>query len=191
MADIKKLLEKRKVLRNKRPHFRREGYGARKRITEEWRKPKGRHSKIRHGFAGRRRKVMPGFGTNRLVKGLDQSGLIPIVIHTLAHIALLNKAQHGAIIGGNVGNRKRLLLLEVCKKQGITVLNLKENHAQKITESIKQRKQAKEEKEARKSEKKAKKHEKKTEEKKELTAEEKEVKEKQEKDKVLHKKAEK
>ena len=116
---------------------------------------------------------------------MDKSGLIPVVINTTAHIYLLNKSVHGAIIGGNVGNRKRLQLIAELKKHGIKVLNLKDNHEQKIHDKMKASKKEREERLARKSQKKDKKETKKEE--KELTQEEKEAKEKSEKDKLLHK----
>ncbi len=186
MADIKQLLKLKKTLNKKRPKFKREGYRTRKRLGDEWRKPRGRHSKMRHGFAGHRKKVMPGFRTNNLVRGLHSSGLIPVVIHSLKHVSLLNKNSHGAIIGSSVGNKKRLLLIETLKKQGISILNLKESHNQKIQEEFKKRKELKEDGIKKKESKKIKKVEK-GEAPKELSPEEKEAQEKIEKDKLLTK----
>ena len=185
MNDIKKLLEIRKNRKSKKHHFRRQGYGIYHRIKDQWRKPKGRHSKQRHQSAGHAKIVKPGFRTNKLVRGLDKTGLIPVMINTIAHIPLLNKNIHGVIIGGNVGNRKRLQLLAELKKHGIKVLNLKENHEQKIRDEIKAKNEKKAEKIARKSRKKERKEVKKEE--KAITQEEKEAKEKAEKDKLLHK----
>jgi large subunit ribosomal protein L32e len=132
------------------------------------------------------RKVQPGFRTNKLVRGLHHSGLVPVVINSLNHIQLLNKNQHGAVVGRAVGNRKRLLLIEALKKHGITVLNLKEGHEKKIQEAVQQRKHVRESKAAKKTERRSKKQEKK-EEKKERSQEEKEAHEKKEKDRVLTK----
>ncbi len=184
MSDIKKLLEIRKNRKSKKHHFRRQGYGIYHRIKDQWRKPKGRHSKQRHQVAGHAKLVKPGFRTNKLVRGLDKTGLTPVIIHTMAHIPLLNKSIHGAIIGGSVGNRKRLQILVELKKHGIKVLNLKDNHEQNIHDEIKARKKEKEEKFAKKSKKTEKKESRKDEIK--LTLEEKEAKEKAEKDKLLH-----
>ena len=163
MSDIKKLLEIRKNRKSKKHHFRRQGYGIYHRIKDQWRKPKGRHSKQRHQAAGHAKIVKPGFRTNKLVRGMDKTGLIPVIINTIAHIPLLNKNIHGAVIGGNVGNRKRLHIIAELKKHGIKVLNLKENHEQKIHDKINARKKEREERLARKSHKKGKKEAKKEE----------------------------
>jgi len=188
MTDIKKLLKARREQRNKRPKFTRQGYGIVKRIGAKWRKPKGRHSKQRHQRAGHRSIVKPGFRTNKLVRNLDISGLIPVVINSTNHVSLLDKNIHGAIIGRNVGIRKKLLLLAALKKQGVKVLNLKEDYEQRIQDKIKQKKQLKEEKAAKKEAKKSKKEEKKeVKEEKPLTDEEKAAQEKKEKDKLLTK----
>ncbi len=184
MADIKKLLEIRKQRKKSRPKFRRQGYGIYHRIADEWRKPRGRHSKLRHQSAGHIKKVKPGFRSNRLVRGLDSSGLMPVIIHSTNHISLLNKNQHSAIIGGNVGMRKRLIILNELKKHGITVINIKGDYEKRVHEELKQRKAIKESKLSKKSKKEEKKEHKHD---KELTEEEKIVKEKQEKDKVLTK----
>ena len=183
MKDIKKLLEIRKERKRRKPLFRRQGYGIYKRIPDQWRKPKGRHSKQRHQAAGHSKIVKPGFGTNRLVKGLDRTGLVPIVIHSMTHVHLLDKNTHGAIIGGNVGNRKRLVLINELKKRGIKVLNLKEGHENKILEQFKKNKEEKEQKSSKKSEKKSKKDIKKE----ELTEEQKQEHEKKEKERVITK----
>lgn len=184
MSDIKKLLEMRRKLRNKRPKFRRQGYGIYPRINDKWRRPRGRHSKQRHQMAGHAKKVKPGFRTNKIVRGIHNSGLIPVVIHTVAHIPLLKKDIHGAIIGKSVGNRKKLTILNELKKHGIKVINLPDNYEQKIQEKLKLRQQIKEDK-SKKKDKKAKKEEKKEE--KQMTEEEKAAQEKKEKDKLLTK----
>jgi large subunit ribosomal protein L32e len=180
--DIKKLLQIRKQKKRKR-RFIRESHGILRRIDDKWRRPRGRHSKLRHQAAGHRKKVKPGFRTDKAVRGLDNSGLVPVIIHSLNHIPLLNKSVHGAIVGSSVGKRKKLLLLAELKKHGIKVLNLKEGYENKIIEEFENRKKAEEEK----SKKAEKSREKPGEEEKKLTEEEKQIQEKKEKDRLLTK----
>lgn len=183
---MKKLLEIRRKMRNRRPKFIRQTYGIYKRIDDKWRKPKGRHAKQKHQMGGHRSKVKPGFRTNKIVRDFDRTGFMPVVIHSISHIKLLNKNIHGAVIGSGVGNRKKLVLIAELKKHGIKILNLKEGYEKKIQEELSRRKQEKEERVAGKSKKKEKKVAAK-EEKKELTEEEKQALEKKEKDKILTK----
>ena len=189
MADIKKLLEARRKQRNRRPTFTRQGYGIYKRINAKWRKPKGVHSKQRHHRRGHRSIVKAGFRTNKLVRDLDISGLVPVVINSVNHVSLLNKNIHGAIVGRAVGNRKKMLLLAELKKYGIKVLNLKEGYEKFIQDEFNKRKQERDTKIAEKTKKKAKKEEKKEvpKEEKQITEEEKQAQEKKEKDKLLTK----
>jgi len=190
MKDIKKLLEMRKNMKNRRPKFRRQGYGIYPRIGDEWRKPRGRHSKQKHQSAGHAKKVKPGFRSPKLVRGMDKHGLIPVIVNSIVNIPLLKKEEHGAIIGGSVGNRKRLILLNELKKHGIKVLNLPENHDKKIQENLalikkeREEKQAKKQKKEKVSKKETEKQEKKEQ---EISAEEKGLQEKKEKDKLLTK----
>ncbi|MBN2420896.1 hypothetical protein JXB27_01300 [Candidatus Woesearchaeota archaeon] len=189
MTDIKELIKIKKALDRKRPGFKRDGYGKRMRITAEWRKPRGLHNKMKNKKAGHRRMPMPGFRTNRLVRGLHMTGLMPVKVSSLVDIAMMDKGTQGAIIANGVGNRKRVILIEALKKAGIHILNLKENHSQKIKEALEIRKKARENKllEKKEKSKKAEKKGEKKEIKEELTPEQKAEEEKKEKDKILTK----
>ncbi len=184
MAD-KKLMERKKIMNKKRPHFHRDGFRKRIRITSEWRKPRGIHNKMRNRKAGHRRVIMPGFRTQVAVRGLHlATGLRPVLIHSIKDIQYLNKGTDGAIIGKDTGTRKRLELISELNKQGIKILNLKDNYTQIITEKMKLEKAEREARKTKKQQKKPKKEEKKE---KEMTPEEKEAQEKKEKDKILTK----
>lgn len=185
MADIKKLLAIKKA--KGKPKFNRDGYIKRKKIGPGWRKPKGVHSKLRHQFAGHSKKVMPGFRTDKRIRGVHLSGLLPVLIKTIKNLESLDKNTHGAIVA-NVGMKKKIELLEALKKQGIVVLNLKEDYISKAQAKLKERQAARDEKASKKTEKekKAAKEKKKKVEKK-LTEEEKIEKEKKEKDKIMTK----
>lgn len=184
MSNIKHLLEQRKALRKKRPAFIRDGYGKRKRIDSKWRVPRGRHSKLRHQFAGHRKKVMPGFRTPELVRGLDNAGLQPVVVSSLGDVMRMSKDRHSAILSSGLGKRKRLILIAELKKHTIAVNNVTEKYVETILEEMKQRKALREEHMGKKTKKAEKKEAKKE---KELNEEEKMEQEKKEKEKILTK----
>jgi len=190
MADLKKALERRKEQKNKRPTFKREGNTKSVKFKKDtrWRRPKGRHSKLRHQTAGHAKKVMPGFRSERSVRGLHQSGLVSIIVHTPNDVAELDKNTQGAIVASTVGKRKKLIIIESLKKAGVALLNIKEDYLSKVEAELKQRKATKEERTVKKEKKaETKKKEEKKEEKKAETEEEKAAKEKQEKDKIITK----
>jgi large subunit ribosomal protein L32e len=186
MADIKKLLALRKKMKSNMPHYKRDGWYKKSGLGDKWRAPKGRHNKQRHGFAGHSSKVKPGFGTNNLVKHLDKSGLLPVLVNSIDNISILDKNIHGVIVGKHMGDRKRVLILEELKKKGIKVLNLKEDYAEKAKQKVKLRQEVKEKKLLEKQKKKSK-EEKKEVKKEEMTQEEKEKAQEHEKHKVLTK----
>ncbi|HME86802.1 MAG TPA: eL32 family ribosomal protein [Candidatus Nanoarchaeia archaeon] len=185
MSNLKKLLEVKKQQHKKRPKFIRDGYGKRKRISKEWKRPRGRHLKLRHGFAGHRSKVKVGFRSPALVRGLTLEGLLPVIVHSVNEVVVLDSKIHTAIIGRTVGGRKKVVLLEMLKKHGVDVMNHDEKSATKILNAVKERKAIKDSRIARKGTKKQSSPAK--EKKPELTPEEKEAKEKEEKKKVLTK----
>lgn len=190
MADMKELMRIKKILDNKRPAFKRDGYGKRIRITSEWRKPRGLHNKMKDHKGGHRRMPMPGFRTNRLVRGLHMTGLLPVRVSTLVDIAMMDKKTQGAIVANGVGNRKRILLIDALNKAGIHILNLKNDHAQKIKDALSLRKKVREDillQKKEKSKKAEKKEEHKDHKKEELTPEQKAEEEKKTKDKILTK----
>ncbi len=124
---IKRLLEHRKRSKAKKPYFIRQDHLKHKRrVGESWRKPKGLQSKVKLRKAGHESMPEPGWGTPALVRHLTSDGLMPIVVHRPEDLALLNKTQHGAVIGSSVGMRKRVAIIEAAQKAGITITNLKD-----------------------------------------------------------------
>jgi large subunit ribosomal protein L32e len=186
MSDITKALEQRKIMRAKRPKFIRDGARKKIRITDEWRRPRGRHSKVRHNLTGHAPKVKPGFRTQRIVRGMTNAGLIPVIVNSLSDISKLDKKTHCAIIAANTGSKNKIVIYEALRKQGVVVYNITDKHIQAIQERFKQRKSEAEKRVAEKEAKK-KKEVKKEEKKETLTEEEKAEKEKEEKNKVLTK----
>ena len=117
---IKDLLEKRKEIKKSKPVFRRTDI-KRKKIGSSWRKPTGRHNKIRR----RKRGAMPhpSYSSPKKVKGLHASGYKDILIRNLAELGKINKETEVARISGTVGTRKRILIIDEAKKLKVRILN--------------------------------------------------------------------
>ncbi|MBW2993007.1 50S ribosomal protein L32e [Candidatus Woesearchaeota archaeon] len=192
---MKELLELRKRIKKKKPVFVKQDAHKKTRLKKKWRKPRGRHSKIRLNIRGYRKGVRKGYGSPRAVYGMHSSGLKEIRISNINGFEKINPKEHGAVIASSVGIKKRIELLKKAKELGIDVLNFRE--IDKFLKDIEEKQKAKkEEKEKRRKAKETKKKEKekKAGEKKEeklaekLTEEEKKEKEKKEKEKILTKK---
>ncbi len=125
------LLQIRKYMKSKKPVFIRQDNPKRPKLGDEWRKPKGIHSKIRHHFKGRRKMPSPGYKSPFEVRNLHTSGLAIVYIASVEDIAKINKEREGIVISKTVGARKRLEILRKAKEAKVKVLNLN------IDESIK------------------------------------------------------
>ena len=49
-TEKKKLLEVRKILKDKKPDFKQQNFGKKKKIADKWKRPRGLQSKMRHKF---------------------------------------------------------------------------------------------------------------------------------------------
>ena len=193
--DKTNLLEKRRLLKRKKPVFIRQN-SNKKKVGLKWRKPKGSDSKMRVGFRGHKRSVTKGWKSPAEVRGLTPHGFILRTVNSVKDIEDINPKTESAIIGATVGSRKRVTIIEAAAKKGIKIENYKD--AVKFAEKIKQRfqkkkeesektKKSREEKkeQAKKEAEKKAKETKKAEEPEEKTEEEKKIEEKKEKDKLL------
>jgi large subunit ribosomal protein L32e len=192
MAD---LISLRKEIKSKKPNFIRQRYHTKARLAKNWRKSRGRHSKLRLAKGGHRAAPTTGYGSPSAVRGFDKSGLKPVIVSNSAELLNIQKGQ-GALISSVVGNRKRLSLVEEALKKNIPVINIKDLKAfiektkKEFEERVQRRKDklSKKKKEPKKEAKKEVKKEVKKEEPKkpeEKTEDDKKVEDKKEKDKIL------
>src|SRR3989338_2642346 len=101
-------LELRRAIKRKKPDFIRQDAHKKKRLGIKWRRPKGVHSKIRHGFKGYRKAVSIGYGSPAIAKGLDRSGLKIKNIYTPKELDKVDAKIEGIMIANSVGAKKRL-----------------------------------------------------------------------------------
>ncbi len=141
----KTLLELRKKISKKRPKFRQTDHQKRPKLDPtKWRRPKGMHNKIRHGFNGQPAKVNGGYRGPKEVRGLHNSGLIPVLVHNVKDLTTIDTKTQGVIIA-HVGNRTKSQILTQCKEKKINVLNVKnvDDKLKGITDKITARKETK------------------------------------------------
>ena len=146
---IKKLLELRKQIKKKKPTFKRPDYHKWKRLGTEWRKPKGRHHKVRKRKRGSL--PSPSYSSPAKVRGLHASGMKEKAVYNASELENMNSKTDVIRIGKSVGKRKRLVILEKAKLLGIRVLN----PGLKTLNAIKKMKEDKKKKETEKKEKKS------------------------------------
>ncbi len=176
------LLKLRKQIKSRKPAYNREDSHKKAKLEGlGWRRPKGHHSKMRHGIKGKNKLIEVGYGSPRAVKGLHKSGLREVLIHNVNELEKIKSKEDGIVIA-SVGLRNKMDIVREAEKKKLTILNLKNpsEFLKKSEELLKSRKESKQEVSKEKKEKKS--VEKKVE---ELSEEEKKIQEKKEKDKLL------
>lgn len=124
--SIEKSLARREQVKKRKPNFFREDWHKRKAAPKtSWRKPRGKHSKMRHGFQGHPASADPGYGSPGDVHGLHSSGLMPIRVHNSQDLSVLNKSVHAVIIGATVGTRKKADIVKKASSLGLRIIGVK------------------------------------------------------------------
>lgn len=123
MESLSRLLRLRRRQKARKPEFRR--YEAHKKLRlrdKSWRRPRGRHSKLRKRVAGRKI-VMAGYGSPKAVRNLHPSGYEEVLIYNPEQLEAVNAERQAVRIASSVGLKKRLLIEEKANKMGLKILN--------------------------------------------------------------------
>ena len=118
----KSVLKLRKRQKRKKPVFKRQE-SKMKKLKKGWRKPKGKHSKMRMYEKARGPHPSTGYSSPRSVRGMTRSGLKPIHVSNPSQLAKLDAKNEIAIIAASVGKAKRIQIIEQAKKLGVKVMN--------------------------------------------------------------------
>lgn len=123
MTEKDRLLRIRSNNNKRRPKFKRENYYQFKRIQTSWRKPKGIDSKMRHQLKGKRQLPQTGYRNPSSVRGLHPSGKEVIRIETIADLEKIDPNTQIVQIGGTVGSRKRVKIINAAEDMDIHIIN--------------------------------------------------------------------
>jgi large subunit ribosomal protein L32e len=121
--ELSRLLELRRLKKQKTPKFQRQESWRYVRIHEPWRKPKGVDSHMRLSVKGWPALVKIGYRVPKLVRGLHPSGYRDILVHNIAELETLSKETDAARLAATLGRRKRIEIARRAKELGIRVLN--------------------------------------------------------------------
>jgi large subunit ribosomal protein L32e len=116
-------LKARKVLKARKPSFRRqEGYRHVK-LKKAWRRPRGKHSKLRKREKARGGRPGPGYGSPREVRGLNRLGYREVRVSSSRDLEALNPSEEMAVLASALGKKKRGELLKLARDRGIRISN--------------------------------------------------------------------
>ena len=143
MVD-KKLLEARSQVKSRKPTFRRQQINqfAKFKNDDAWRRPRGVQSKMRLGRRGHRAMPSVGYKSPKSVRGLDRNGMLEVVVKNIADLKKVDTKTQIAVIGGTVGAKKKIDILNEAKKMKLSFSNVK-NIDKKLGELTKVKKAVK------------------------------------------------
>ena len=122
-SNEKRLLKIKNEQSRRRVEFRRQEWFRYKKLGDSWRKPRGKHSKMREQLARRPPIVDAGYGGPKIVRGLHPSGFREVLVYNPEDLSSLNPNKEAARIGHSVGSRKREDIVSKAEELGIRVLN--------------------------------------------------------------------
>jgi large subunit ribosomal protein L32e len=130
-------MAKTKITRKKRikPRIRRSESWRYTRISESWRKPTGKSSRMRKKRRGWALSPAIGYGSHRKYRGLHPSGLKEIIIHNVNELENVSPDQKAIRIAATVGERKRHGIIEHAQELGYKILNPKTSKTAEVETS--------------------------------------------------------
>ncbi|MDI9395094.1 MAG: 50S ribosomal protein L32e [Euryarchaeota archaeon] len=121
--ESRRLFNVRKVLKGKKPHFKRACHHKFKKLDENWRRPRGGQSKQRRKYISKGALAQIGYGSPAAVKGLHPSGYSDVLISSIAELELVDPSFEAIRIAGKIGAKKKAIIIEKAREAGIKVLN--------------------------------------------------------------------
>jgi len=109
----------------KKPTFRKLGATYLKRLGTNWRRTKGRHSKLRQHHEARGFLVNPGYGSPLELRYLHPSGFKDVLVHSLKDLEKIDSKAEAIRIASSVGNKLRLQIQKKAEELKIKILNPK------------------------------------------------------------------
>ncbi len=117
-----------------KPRFKRQESWRLKRVKENWRRPRGVTSRMRKEKSGWPRKVKVGYGTKVSMRGLHPKGLVERLVRHESDLEGLDPKIHIVRLSGQLGEKKRLILLGRTKTLNVHVANPGKEEARPVGE---------------------------------------------------------
>jgi large subunit ribosomal protein L32e len=129
-VEKQRLIRIKKKIKQKKPKFRRFESWRFVRIKNHWRKPRGIDNKMRTEESGWPKKVKVGWGSPTAIRNLHPSGKEEVMVWNQKDIEKVDQENQVARIGGTVGGRKRVLMINKAAELEVKILNpgLSEEH---------------------------------------------------------------
>jgi large subunit ribosomal protein L32e len=121
--ELASRLKSRKSLKaRKRSFSRQEGFRHHK-LKKAWRRPRGKHSKLRMREKARGGLPGSGYGSPSSVRDLNKLGYREVRITNSADLSKLNRDSDMAKLASSLGRKKREEIIKLAAEKGIHVIN--------------------------------------------------------------------
>ncbi len=143
--EMQKLLEERKRIKKRKPDYVRQDSHKKSRLgrgrkkKQKWRRPKGRHSKVRKRIKGHLPRVEIGYGSPKKVKGTI-NGLKPVIVTSPQDIEKI-KPDQIAFVASTVGKKKKLEIVKKALSLNVQLANVDASFIECVEAEMKQRKE--------------------------------------------------
>jgi large subunit ribosomal protein L32e len=104
--------------------FRHIKLGKGRRKIQKWRKPTGKHNKLRLKRVGHPKMPSIGYGAKKSDYG-KVKGLYPVLVRNDSDMSKLNPKTQGIILARNLGAKKKIELIKFAEENKITILNMR------------------------------------------------------------------
>lgn len=135
----KHALNLRREKKRKAPDFKRQEWFRYKKLDDNWRRPRGLHSKARRNFKYRPPVVSKGFGGPKAAKGRHPSGFEEVMVYRHSDLEGLDPKKQAVRIGHSVGYLKRMYIAIRADEMDIRILNFNREAHRELLEEAKKR----------------------------------------------------
>ena len=116
-------LKVRKRVKKAKPAFARQESYRHARLSDSWRRPRGRHSKKRKMEKARGALPSIGYSSPRAVRGLDRFGYREVRVSSPKDIEKIDPREEVAVISGTVGKKKRSEIVRHAEEKKVRIKN--------------------------------------------------------------------
>lgn len=114
--------------------FRLKRLGSHRRKLKKWRRPRGKHNKLRLKRTGHPQMPSIGFGTPRTEEYLIKGKKFQL-IQSAQQLTNLPK-DTSVILSRRLGAKKKLEIIKQCEEKKITIININKNSGQKTSSGV-------------------------------------------------------
>src|SRR5205809_1218664 len=111
------------MMKSSKPEFKRQESWRYKRVTENWRRPRGVTSKMRKEESGFPPKVKAGYGSNTSARGLHPRGLVEHLVWRLSELEKVDAKIHIIRIAAVACERTRIRIIAKANVQNLHIEN--------------------------------------------------------------------